>query len=774
MLRFLLLYLCFCLGIVLSQDVCNDSAYAPITTISCTGFTLGPGLATLSTGTWTVCSATDGSENTNTPNTETVNTAETTATEVGVPDPATTNTTPGNSPGPTDTDIPDPTTPTATPGDIPTTEPTNTKAPANSDTTNGGSIETPSPGTDAVSEGPITTTHGTTPPSNSEMDIITSTLTTTPEGFSTDILTNTEFTQNFWSTVTLDDGTPTTLPVVYCGCECRGDCDDDDDDDDDDEGLWIMFWGVPPIPSVQFSWPRLPGFHFPSCLFTCPPKSSGGGGGGSSPPDPEHPNPTDPTPTDEPTETTTSTCSESVVTDCATTTICPATMVSAEDCTTTKTCTATRTGCSMKASNTATTTTFEGCPMITDRGGAAGVDWTQAGFSYAEYTVPSFGSRPSTASPGSTGTVTNPPPTGTPTTLITSPKPDSSTTKPAGSEPKTTPKVLSLTKAILLKPTPKTTTEALSLTKAILLKPTPKTTTETLRKVKIEPKPTAKPPKLKQTCYGLGSGKWVSQRKAKEAIEKEFCPLAVSQGKLDPNAGSVSRKYYKGTPDEIEIAIDWAPGLNFKPNSDDCIRFLRKMALDGCDGGDSKNPNNWKGGGRVVVGDVTYRIDPRNRQYNRGVCRVHITEVMDSSRDAKPLLAHLVVFDDKNKEIYKKMDWIKFGDTVTLPAGDTRMLNELQVEFSTERPKRRRNKRQGNNFWWPEMESKAYQQYLVKLKFGDAKWDFKTRDEPGRKKVPRCQVEDRWDNGDFGDFLGALVFGDTNSPNREADCFWEC
>jgi hypothetical protein len=75
---------------------------------------------------------------------------------------------------------------------------------------------------------------------------------------------------------------------------------------------------------------------------------------------------------------------------------------------------------------------------------------------------------------------------------------------------------------------------------------------------------------------------------------------------LDHNSGSLLSTYLTGTPEEISIAMDWAPGLNIQPNIDDCKRYLHEV-LDNCD---TNTPRNVKGGGTFQVGDVGYRLQP--------------------------------------------------------------------------------------------------------------------------------------------------------------------
>ncbi|KAH6679331.1 hypothetical protein B0J14DRAFT_686368 [Halenospora varia] len=63
--------------------------------------------------------------------------------------------------------------------------------------------------------------------------------------------------------------------------------------------------------------------------------------------------------------------------------------------------------------------------------------------------------------------------------------------------------------------------------------------------------------------------------------------------------------------DDVSIAIDWSPSLDFKPNMEDCKKYLLDIIVDACDPNDPNNPENYKGGGSMKVGDVTYRVNPQ-------------------------------------------------------------------------------------------------------------------------------------------------------------------
>ncbi|KAK2834896.1 hypothetical protein FQN49_006807 [Arthroderma sp. PD_2] len=142
-----------------------------------------------------------------------------------------------------------------------------------------------------------------------------------------------------------------------------------------------------------------------------------------------------------------------------------------------------------------------------------------------------------------------------------------------------------------------------------------------------EDKPRPKPQdvkscRTKRSMMARGASKdpnryYVSRDPVHELIETKFCPEARDKKELDAGSGSLSRTYFEGTPEEVNIAIDWKPGVKFEPSLDTCKEHLWDV-LDGCDiPDDPKNPNerNWKSGGskEVPVADsedkVTYRIE---------------------------------------------------------------------------------------------------------------------------------------------------------------------
>ncbi|KAK9420104.1 putative Peptidase S8/S53 domain-containing protein [Seiridium unicorne] len=117
-------------------------------------------------------------------------------------------------------------------------------------------------------------------------------------------------------------------------------------------------------------------------------------------------------------------------------------------------------------------------------------------------------------------------------------------------------------------------------------------------------------PPLHKQCTGLDSRKYVGRDELKRIIDKEFCPTAVEQKTLDSGSAAIMRSYNSGKMDAVAVAIEWLPNIQFEPNPDDCHKYLLQEIVDGCDGDDPHNPENFKGGGLLSVGDVTYRITP--------------------------------------------------------------------------------------------------------------------------------------------------------------------
>ena len=112
--------------------------------------------------------------------------------------------------------------------------------------------------------------------------------------------------------------------------------------------------------------------------------------------------------------------------------------------------------------------------------------------------------------------------------------------------------------------------------------------------------PTLPPPK----CSGLSSKKYIAQGDLASNIQ-DYCQQAKTQGKQDPNSGSLGRTFNKGTPEEIDITMTWPSGQPL-PDCGDALN----STMNGCDGNDPNNPMDWKGGGTIVSQNTTWSIQP--------------------------------------------------------------------------------------------------------------------------------------------------------------------
>lgn len=113
--------------------------------------------------------------------------------------------------------------------------------------------------------------------------------------------------------------------------------------------------------------------------------------------------------------------------------------------------------------------------------------------------------------------------------------------------------------------------------------------------------------------YGLGpEQKYVDVNKLDPNFF-DFCEQLSGQGTLDDNASPFVRTYNSGTPDEVDLSVEWTPGTGKELDIRECQQHLQAIS-SGCDGNDPANPRNWKAGGnQLVVAGVpaTYRITPK-------------------------------------------------------------------------------------------------------------------------------------------------------------------
>lgn len=69
-------------------------------------------------------------------------------------------------------------------------------------------------------------------------------------------------------------------------------------------------------------------------------------------------------------------------------------------------------------------------------------------------------------------------------------------------------------------------------------------------------------PAVTLTCTGTGGSKYMNRDGIIKVINN-FCDEAVKQGVLDKDSGSIARTYNKDTPEQVDIALDYRPGLNW-------------------------------------------------------------------------------------------------------------------------------------------------------------------------------------------------------------------
>ncbi|PGG98664.1 hypothetical protein AJ80_09501 [Polytolypa hystricis UAMH7299] len=112
-----------------------------------------------------------------------------------------------------------------------------------------------------------------------------------------------------------------------------------------------------------------------------------------------------------------------------------------------------------------------------------------------------------------------------------------------------------------------------------------------------------------QSCSELNE-RYVTRSTLNDILENQFCPDAVRLQLLGPRSNSIEWIYNNNTPEMVAISVNWEGKPTFKLTRHDCLRFLRDMVLDGCHGNDKNNPRNWKGGGRLQVDGVVYKIEP--------------------------------------------------------------------------------------------------------------------------------------------------------------------
>jgi cation transport regulator ChaB len=76
------------------------------------------------------------------------------------------------------------------------------------------------------------------------------------------------------------------------------------------------------------------------------------------------------------------------------------------------------------------------------------------------------------------------------------------------------------------------------------------------------PTTAVQPAAVSLTCQGTGGSKYINRDGIINVIYK-FCEEAEKQNVLDKDSGSIARTYNKDTPEQVDIALDHKPGLNW-------------------------------------------------------------------------------------------------------------------------------------------------------------------------------------------------------------------
>lgn len=144
-------------------------------------------------------------------------------------------------------------------------------------------------------------------------------------------------------------------------------------------------------------------------------------------------------------------------------------------------------------------------------------------------------------------------------------------------------------------------------------------------------------------------------------------------------------------------------------------------------------------------------------EYATGTCRFHIWEGQRGF--ANPALVEVTLFDAENKEIGKDAKEVKWGESLSLTSKlphtvEIIVVNGLKLRKRISIP--------------PREGGVSVQGWPLDFKYSDQSWS--TSDTDSAKK-PYCNVGG-WDNGNFGDFLGELVFGDSKIPVSAPLCLF--
>lgn len=593
---------------------------------------------------------------------------------------------------------------------------------------------------------------------------------------------NSNWKKNFWLHTNVN-GQPTDLPIVHCGCVCKGNCDNDDDDDDA-AALWVVYFNIPKVPNVQISLPNLPDFHLGGCikakvpiinieipLGKCPPVSENGEHSHSDPDDPKNrnkePDPNDPndpndpetsnTPSQTPssdqesstsTSSSSSSCSGAVVTDYLTHISCPTSGATGTQCATAIE-TGTRSGCSLTGTASVTMSASDAAcarqSWPTSYG--PGVGYSQPGFEYGTYTPPeifqsltmSFSSMTVSDSSGMTGPTTGPSPTTLSTVASSSVSP--SDTGISGTSSSTARESTTLSNSSG-SGTPTPTSSVVSDSSSVASSSASDSGTPSGSPTDTtSPSPTTTEPTPSETlnCEDNTAQFWVGPETMQKGIS-DFCEEASKATSWDDGVGRIGshkrieRTYNKDTNDQVVLLVSsTTSGLDnaFQPiNKDDCNSNMAKI-FDECPAGQDIPGIDWRHGGEHMDSTgLDWAILTDRAKYYPGICTFLVEENMWSAphNDQEHHWATRTSISDAREKVITPMstDWdeLYFGDRGSNKVPGLYSDLEIEAGFNTS------------------------EQETFHFTVGNYRFTPSYPQGQDGDKVPRCQVGNWYEPGD--------------------------
>ncbi|OXV06359.1 hypothetical protein Egran_05873 [Elaphomyces granulatus] len=147
--------------------------------------------------------------------------------------------------------------------------------------------------------------------------------------------------------------------------------------------------------------------------------------------------------------------------------------------------------------------------------------------------------------------------------------------------------------------------------------------------------------------------------------------------------------------------------------------------------------------------------------YHTGDCNVHIYEASENYN--QPLYVQLNITDGADDLLASQKFKIKWGQSVSVPAADTKLPYDIVVDFLSKTSKSKFVKRIG----LPPPVSVNWEAWIISLVAGSTSWKDTNTDT---SVLPYCKVGG-WDNNNFLEVIG-LEAG--HIPNRQMDCHWAC